>query len=175
VRRSKSAEGIRVGAHGIRRAEAVQVGVERRLVVERLHDRPAGIGDDHRLADAAPAMADTDAERGDRAERRRDDAVAQDLAPVELVRPDHVEIVAGAAADQRDSGPDDAVGTADDLVRVRQQALGEQQQRAVRRLAEVGHGLGHPLAGRSRSGRDVAGRGGRDREALTAEGDHDHA
>ena len=134
---------------------------------------PLALGDDDRLADAPPAVTDADADRRLGADRRAQHGAGEHLVAVELVRLAHREVVARAAADERDARTGDAVGAAHDLRAPAGQPLGDEQQQAVRRgeLRDPRRGAD---AGRARP---VLQRGQRraDGQARAAERDHDDA
>ena len=122
----------------------------------------------------SPAVADADPERRVGPERRRDDDALDQLAVVHLERPPQLEVVAGAAADERHAAAEDGVGAADDLLLVAGEAVGEQQQRRVLARLELGHG-GRDLGAGVAQPAGPGGGGGAHAEAGAAEGDHDHA
>ena len=128
-------EGLRVVPRRRRGPEPVQVHVEGRGVVEGVDPVAFAAGDDHGVADPAPAVADADAERGVGGDGGGDDGVAQHLAVVELGGAGHAEVVAGAAADERHLGADDPVGAPHDLRLVAGEPVGEEQQHPVGSLS----------------------------------------
>ena len=67
-----------------RRVEPLEVDVERGLVVELVDAVARALGDEHRLADAPPAVVDADAERRVRGDRGADDRVGEHPVAVEL-------------------------------------------------------------------------------------------
>src|SRR5207342_653406 len=87
MRQREVGEGLRVGAGGGRDVEALEIRVERRAAVELEHLGALAVRDQHRLADALPAVADTDPERCVGAESRGDDAALDQLAVEHLERP----------------------------------------------------------------------------------------
>ena len=104
------------GRHAAARsaAEPLAVDLGGRAAVELQDAVGRRAGDEHRLADRAPAVADADADRRVGADRDADDGVRQDGAAVDQRR-----AAAGAGgrrpADERDAGAGDGVGAADDL------------------------------------------------------------
>ena len=157
--------------------QAVEVDVERGPVVE-LNDAVAGaLGDEHGLADPAPAVPDADPERRVGAERGADDGVVQHLgrrtagrSRSSAGRRPHSRRRAGPRRRRR-------VGAAHDLLLVAGEAVGEQEQHLVRASssssARQRRRLGARLA-QAGARRSVATRW-LDGEALAAEGDDDHA
>jgi hypothetical protein len=65
-----------------------------------------------------------DADRRVRADRGRHDGVLEHLAAVHLERRPHLEVVAGAAADERHPAPGDAVRAPHDLLPVARSSSG---------------------------------------------------
>ena len=116
------------GVRGRRRrgAQALEVHVEGRGVVEGVDPVALAAGHDHRGADPAPAVADSDAERGVGGDGGGHHGVAQDGAVVELGGGLHAQVVAGAAADERHLGAHHPVGAPDDLGLVAGQPVGQQ-------------------------------------------------
>ena len=165
----------RVPTGGLGHVEALEVHVERGPVVERVDAVALALGHQHGVADPAPAVMHADPERGVGADREGDDRIAQDFAPMHLEGVGHGQVIAGAAADERDHGAGDVVGAADDVALVAGEAVGQQHQGLVRPLGEVvdaGRDFGAGLA----QAPGEAGRGGAGHdEAFAAERHHDDA
>ena len=90
---------------GLVDAEPLEVDVQRRPVVERVDAVAGARGDEHRLADPPPAVAHADPQRRVRRDPGGHDRVGEDPVAVELERPGHLQVVAGAAAHERHAGP----------------------------------------------------------------------
>jgi hypothetical protein len=88
------------------------------------------------------------------------------------VRPGHLEVVAGATADQRHCCADDAVGAAHDLGLVAGQPVREQQQDAVGAVHGTGDATGRLRAGVTQSCRRGT-RGGRLHAEAAAQSGND--
>ncbi len=160
---------------GFRGVEALEVDIERGAVVEAQDAVALAAGDEHGIADAAPAVLDADPERRVGADRDADDGVVEHLGAVELVGGGHREVVPGAAADERDDAAGDVVGAADDLLLVAGEAVGEDEQGLVGAWLESFEAARDLGAGLAQAGGDVARQRGLDREALAAECHHDDA
>jgi len=127
-----------------RRIEPLEVSVERGTLVEQF-DPVAAAGADHqRLTHTAPAMAHSDAERRVRADGCPNHRVGQDIGAEELAGRDHSQVVAGAAADQRHRRACDTVSATDDLLLIAGQAVGQQEQYAMRSVFDAAEGFGRP-------------------------------
>ena len=155
--------------------EAFEVDVERRTVVELVDPVVRACGHQHRLADAAPAMTNADANRRVGPDGGADDGVGKDLVAVELVRGAHLQVVPGAAADQRDRRSGHGVGAADDLLLVARQAVAEEHEDAVLARVDLVQGRGGLRACRAQAAGDTARDRRGHREAGTAERGHDDA
>ena len=131
MRHREPGEGARVDGCVRRGVQAGEVDVERGLAVQRIHAVVGALRYHHRLADATPAVADADPERAVRGNGRSHDAVRQHLRAVQLGGRRHLEVVAGAAADERDPGSGDGICATDDLLLVARQSIGEEEQHPV--------------------------------------------
>jgi len=166
VRDRKPGEGRAVCSSAGRRVEAVQINVERRLVVKGKDPVVGAAGDQHGFAHPSPAVPDADAHRGIRSDRRPDDRIGHHLGAVELVGPFHLEVVAGAAPYQGDGGANDGVGAPDDFLLVAGKAIAEEHQYLVRKICYARY-RGGDLGARQTKPAGGAGRQRRrDREAL---------
>ena len=130
-------EGLRVDPGGEGGVEPVEVDVEGRGVVEGQDPVAFAAGDDHRVADPAPAVADADPEGGVGGDGGGHDGVAQHPPVVELGGGLHAQVVTGAAADEGDAGADDPVGAPHDLRLVPDEPVGEEQQDLVLLVAQA--------------------------------------
>jgi hypothetical protein len=153
--------------------EALEVDVEGGAVVELVDPVVRACGHEHRLADAAPAMTDADTDRRVGPDGRADDGVGEDLASVELVRGAHLQVVAGAATDQRDRRPGDRVGAPDDLLLIARQAVGEKHEDPVRAWLELVQRRSGLRARLAQAAGDAARHRGGHGEAGTADRGHD--
>jgi hypothetical protein len=94
---------------------------------------------------------------------------------VELERPLHPQVVPGAAADERDLGAEHRIRAAHDLLLIPGEAVGQQHQQPMRPLGVARRAERDLRPGLAQPARRALGRGGRDRETLAAEGEHDDA
>jgi hypothetical protein len=82
-------------------------------------------------------VADADTDGRVRADRGRDDRVAEHPIAPQLSGGLHLQVVSGTASHQGNLRPDDAVGPPDDLLLVAGQPVREQHQNPVRPLVDV--------------------------------------
>ena len=82
-------------------------------------------------------------------------ASGEDAVVVQLEGAAHLEAVAGAAADERHAGAEHRVRAAHDLLLVAAEAVGEEQQGAMRRVGQRRDGGRGSSAGAAQVGRGV--------------------
>ena len=175
MREREPRERVRVGSHLLGGVEAVEVEVQGGQAIERVHAVVGGRGHHDRVPDPAPSVAHADADGRVRRHGRAHDRVGEDVVTVELVGGGHLEVVAGAAADERHLGAEHGVGAAHDLLLVAGEAVGEQHERAVRARLDAFEGAGDVRPGLAQPPAAAVGGCRGHREACAAERDHDEA